>query len=50
MGASDWIQDKGKISGPPDREVRFNLAARASRKVNSEIECHQMEEPDVQFW
>ena len=29
MGASDWIQDKGKISGPPNREVRFNLAARA---------------------
>ena len=29
MGASDWIQDKGKISGSPDREVRFNLAARA---------------------
>ncbi len=29
MGASEWIQDKGKISGPPDREVRFNAAARA---------------------
>lgn len=29
MGAGDWIQDRGKISGPPDREFRFNLAARA---------------------
>ncbi len=29
MGASDWVQDKGKISGTPDRELRFNLAARA---------------------
>ena len=29
MGASDWVRDKGKISGHPNREVRFNLAARA---------------------
>ena len=29
MGAGDWVQDKGKISGPPGREVSINLAARA---------------------
>ena len=29
MGASDWIQDGGKLGGPPDREIRFTLAARA---------------------
>ena len=29
MGASDWIQGGGKVGGPPDREIRFTLAARA---------------------
>ena len=34
MGASDWIQDRTKFSGPPVREVRFNLAARAFAESN----------------
>ena len=29
MGASDWIQDRTKFSGPPAQEARFNLAARS---------------------